>query len=628
MGGPPGARLRLEVPDYRNLTEWRWVLTENGRAIAEHTVRLEPQSWQFEAFYHLPGRIEGHSFPDSRRHDEARIVAEVSDWIGSQVFGPIAPALADRSPATVRVVLPPGAADLAFRPLELARAGGRPLAAQRVTLVTQLESEQRQILVPVSGRLRVLGLFSLPEGSTALDLRRERQALVKVVRDINATGRCADIRVLQYGVTRESLHGVLSESEGWDIVHISSHGAPGSLVLETPAGQVDPVDTAALAGLLEAARGRLKLVTLSACWSAATTDDEAGRPAGLPVHNQAPHSERAGSPRNTEPGSGALPIELTHRLGCAVLAMRFPVADEFARPFTEELYGLLAARGEPLPRAVGLALKHQADSGRPYSALSLATPALFGAAAAELRLAAPASGSADITEAASAPPKLAGFPPQPERFVGRTGVMARCSATLARKSRLPGVLLHGMPGGGKTACALELAYGHEHAFDTLVWYRAPDEGADITDALTNFMFALERKLPGSPPLDLLAAGAGTIERLPTLTELMRQRRVLIVIDDAESLLTESGLWLDERWGQVIGALTAHPGPGQRHPDEPPGACGPEQTAGGIGRRAVVRRSAAGRSRTPAPERTTVRLASRPRPGPPRPGRRGRASQAP
>ena len=100
--------------------------------------------------------------------------------------------------------------------------------------------------------------------------------------------------------------------------------------------------------------------------------------------------------------------------------------------------------------------------------------------------------------------KMAGFPPQPERFVGRTGVMARASAALAARSGIPGVLLHGMPGGGKTACALELAYGHEHAFDRLVWYKAPDEGMDITGALTDFALTLERYLPGFQMADVLA----------------------------------------------------------------------------------------------------------------------------
>ncbi len=57
------------------------------------------------------------------------------------------------------------------------------------------------------------------------------------------------MRVLQYGVTRDRLRDVLEEAEGWDIIHISSHGAPGELLLETQAGQPDPVAASELAEL-------------------------------------------------------------------------------------------------------------------------------------------------------------------------------------------------------------------------------------------------------------------------------------------------------------------------------------------------------------------------------------------
>src|SRR5260370_4289396 len=115
-----------------------------------------------------------------------------------------------------------------------------------------------------------------------------------------------------------------------------------------------------------------------------------------------------------------------------------------------------------------------------FPARSMATPALFGGMAADLRLAAPSrSGPMNYdTETL----KMAGFPPEPTRFVGRTAVLARSSAALAPRSGVPGVLLHGMPGGGKSACALELAYGHEEAFDRLVWYKAPDHGMGIPRA--------------------------------------------------------------------------------------------------------------------------------------------------
>jgi hypothetical protein len=57
--------------------------------------------------------------------DEPRITRELGAWIGAQVLGPVAAALAGVAPATVRVVLPRDAVWLAFRPLELAHARRR-----------------------------------------------------------------------------------------------------------------------------------------------------------------------------------------------------------------------------------------------------------------------------------------------------------------------------------------------------------------------------------------------------------------------------------------------------------------------------------------------------------------------
>ena len=131
--------------------------------------------------------------------------------------------------------------------------------------------------------------------------------------------------------------------------------------------------------------------------------------------------------------------------------------------------------------------------------------------------------------------------------------MARASQVLAPRSGALGVLLYGMPGGGKTACALELAYTHEHAFEQLVWFKAPDEGLDIADALTRFALSLETGLPGLQMVHLLAAF------LPQLTELLERHRLLIVVDNTESLLTESGQWRDVRWAAVVAAMTGHGG---------------------------------------------------------------------
>jgi hypothetical protein len=208
----------LEVREFAGLGRWRWVLTgPGGRFLADHEVRLDTGCWQFEAFTDLQGYLYWHAAPDRRVEDEARIVAEVGEWIGTEVFGPVAAAMVKARPPSVRVVVPTEPAQarwLLFRPLELGYAGGRPLAVQDVTLVMEVAGDEDGTLAPVGERLRVLGLFSLPEGGQPLNLRRERHALVQGLARIGAVGgRAVEVRVLQYGVTRERLEEVLLRHE-------------------------------------------------------------------------------------------------------------------------------------------------------------------------------------------------------------------------------------------------------------------------------------------------------------------------------------------------------------------------------------------------------------------------------
>ncbi len=546
--------LRLEVREFTDLTRWRWVLTgADGQFAADHEVRLDATCWQYKALADLLAYLRWHAAPDRQAEDEVRIVAEIGHWIGTQVLGRVATALVKARPMTVRVIVPPQARALLFWPLELAHVDGKPVAVQDVTLVMQPEPEGGDSVVPVGDRLRMLGLFSLPEGGQPLNLRRERHSLVQLIRGIAAVGKAADVRVLQYGVTRDRLREMLEEGEGWDIIHISGHGLPGTLMLETAAGQPDRVTSAELVDMLDLARERVKLVTVAACWSGALTAAEQRRLLGLPVPELG-HGE--GSANYL---AEALATRLAERLGCAVLAMRYPVEDDFAIALTNKMYDLLASKGQSLPRAVGIALK-QVMAQPAASALSAGTPSVFGGRAVGLRLAAPARIRPQDYDTAAL--KLAGFPPQPDRFVGRTQIMTHTSAALAAMSGVPGVLLYGMPGGGKSACALELAYTHEDAFDRLVWFKAPDEGQDIGAALTGLALTMEHELPGFTMVHVLADEDKLDAFLPRLTEMAEQRRVLIVIDNIESLLTEGGQWRDTRWGKVMGALSAHAGQGR------------------------------------------------------------------
>jgi hypothetical protein len=549
------AGLRLEVVAYEGPTRWRWVLTgPNGQFLASHEVRLNPYDWQYDALGNLNGLLRWRPIPDRRIADEAQIVADVGDWISDQVLGPVGPALLAARPATVRVIVPAEATWIAFCPLELAYVGGGPIAAQEVTLAMQPGAGKiRSSTQPARRRLRVLGLFSLPSGGRALNLRRERQALLRIFAGIGAD-RAVDVRVLQYGVTRARLTEVLGEAGGWDVIHISGHGAPGNLVLETADGAADTVNGAELAALLASAREHVKLVTVSACWSGALAP---GRPPqSRPVAAADGSLAEDDAREHGQPGLQALATELVDQLDCAVLAMRYPVADDFSVALAEKLYGALAGAGRPLPRALGMALHELAEAFPP---LSTATPTLFGARAAEMHLAAPLADQAD--HPASHGHKLAGFPPQPDSFVGRTEIMTRSSAVLAPDNDLSGVLLLGMPGGGKSACALELAYTHEHVFDRLIWFRVPEEG-EYGSALAGLANALERWLPGLRIAHLLEHPGQLQAFLLTLTEVWERQRVLVVIDHIESLLTEHGQWRDALWGQVIDAMTAQKGAGR------------------------------------------------------------------
>jgi hypothetical protein len=131
--------LQLEGREFRDLMRWRWVPTDSSSEfVADHEMRLDAASWQYEAFGDLRRYLQRNCAPEQRAEDEARIVGEVGAWMGTKVLRPaVAATLVRRRPATVRVVVPPEAAETLYGPLELAHANEQPLAGQDVTLVME-----------------------------------------------------------------------------------------------------------------------------------------------------------------------------------------------------------------------------------------------------------------------------------------------------------------------------------------------------------------------------------------------------------------------------------------------------------------------------------------------------------
>ena len=97
-------------------------------------------------------------------------------------------------------------------------------------------------------------------------------------------------------------------------------------------------------------------------------------------------NEKDAPPPAPEAVLPALAAALVTGLDCAVLAMRYPVVDDFAIALTGAFYDLLLGRDQPVARALALSLTQRTvvperpSAGVP--ALSVGTPVLFGRIAA------------------------------------------------------------------------------------------------------------------------------------------------------------------------------------------------------------------------------------------------------
>ncbi len=557
--------LNLEIVDFTDATGWRWRLRDTrGAFIAEHQVALDDKTNEYRGFVDLYGFVRWNVAPDSREQDEPLLVERIAKWARSEVWGEVGDkvlAIAESEPVTVHVQVPTGAETLLFLPFELGLVLDSSPAALDVSLVFELgDRKAPHAKRPIGDRLRMLALFSMPTDQAALNVRRERHELGQLVHRVaRAAGRAVELRILQYGVTRDLLGELLEEGEGWDLIHFSGHGLPAGLVLEREDGSADLVHSDEFADLLWPARAQLKLVTLSSCESAAAEAADTMQLLGVDSSEEHREALSRADSGIAEAPLPAVAQRLTDRLGCAALAMRYPVEDEFAINLSADLYEGLLANDQSLPRALqrALAKARGRAAGPSVAGLSLATPALFGNAALDLRMS-PPPGEPTSFDASRA--TLASFPPEPENFVGRVGPLARASAALAPKSHFRGIIFHGMAGAGKTACALELAFRHrDRRFEAMAWYAAPSEGSAIDEALAQFTAALQVQIDGLELVHVVEDIEKLEGFLPRLRGLLADRSLLIVLDNVESLLTDDGQWRDPRWALIVEALVDHDG---------------------------------------------------------------------
>ena len=254
---------------------------------------------------------------------------------------------------------------------------------------------------------------------------------------------------------------------------------------------------------------------------------------------------------------------LSQRLDCAALAMRYPVGDDFATDLMLALYEKLLEKRHALPAALHLALDEALTSGIPRPPLSPITPVLVGIRARRASANAASPRGRGVRPAESRPGHRL---PDRARAVRRPrpADASRRPVPGPARRRCGGVLFYGMPGAGKTACALELAYRHERGrFEGHVWHRAPEDGNVISTALFDLMQDIQTQLD-APDLGLTTAldQPDQFRRftLPRLRDLLKQRSLLLVLDNLETLLADSGRWRDPLWGDVVASFLSHDGP--------------------------------------------------------------------
>jgi CHAT domain len=552
----------LQAVDVAGPLRWRWVLSdeETGSPLADHEVGLESAADQVERFQDLHSYVRSYAVPDRRYEDEARFVTDAGAWAGRAVLGEsVGAAIVAYAPTTVRVRVPRSIESVILWPLELAHVGGRPLAMRGdVSFVYEIDHDKLAARkAEVGEALRILAVFSQPTRTSVLALRRERRALSQLIRRIAARERAAiTLKVVQYGVTRERLSAIADSGDGWDLLHLSGHGASGAFLLEKADGSPDPVSTADLVGLLRPIRRRVKLAVVSACESAVDTTAATLRLLGLTEQAEALEAEAKERSAARLPG---LARALVEEFDCAAVAMRYPVLDEFAITFSDVFYERLLSRRQPVDMSVSRAVAEAAGSvpSEGVPALSLGTAGAFGSRAAGLKLPMPRK----QPEVNPARQKMRHFPNEPKRFVGRASTMAAANVALAAGSGRTAVLLHGMAGGGKSACALELAYRHEDNFSALAFWQAPTREDEWQTALADFAETIEVQLREygfsiTPHIGTIAA---LKEFLPQLRQVMARSGVLLLMDNLETLLTPDGRWRDQCWKLLIEALASHDG---------------------------------------------------------------------
>lgn len=185
--------------------------------------------------------------------------------------------------------------------------------------------------VGVPEKVRILVAWASPSDQELLDVEGEVAVVQEALNPLIESGR-VEVQVVEHAQASQLRRAVRSMKP--HILHFIGHGilqdsGEGALALEGRDGTTALIDAEKLLVLLQG--DDTKLVMLSACQTAATSEDEPDHESARALMGVAPKLVWGGTP--------------------AVVAMQFNLPDDAGAPFMETFYEFLA-NGKPLDTAV------------------------------------------------------------------------------------------------------------------------------------------------------------------------------------------------------------------------------------------------------------------------------------
>ena len=423
----------------------------------------------------------------------------------------------------VEVAIEASGADLLALPFEAIRLPNGQLLSTRpaVSMLRRPAGialhHATSLILP--GPLKILVAVAAPdEGKSkgsVLDQERELQNIMDAV-DLARRHDNVEVRVLEVGhpnVIRDAL-----KADAYHVLHISCHGLPGTLEMETEDGEAIRVTAGQLLEPLRAAGRPLPMIFLSSC------------------HGGAQHQTTTVSFAE-ELLRGGIP---------SVLAMQTSVTDAYAIDLAAEFYKNLANREVLLPsQALADARKavekaHEASKNQPPP--EYATASLFIGGAVERPIADFAATPQPLQQRPVY--QMTGQVPQLNLgdLIGRRRELRETLRTLRGQAGLQaGVVLTGIGGVGKSAIAGR------------AMQRLSEDGWSIASHVGRFDVARIAVALGT---ELLLSSSTQAQRLGHLltnpqvedqvhlqiiAKSLAEEKVLIVLDDFEQNLTPGGL---------------------------------------------------------------------------------------